>query len=101
MIDAGQPEDRLVMVQGMVEETIPAKMPEAISVLRLDTDFYESTLHELTHLWPRLSRGGVLYVDDYGSWLGARKAVDEFFADSPRPLMVRLGSGARLCVKSG
>ena len=69
-------------VKGRVEETLPLQAPEQVALLRLDTDFYESTLHELEHLYPRLERGGVLIVDDYGSWQGARKAVDEYVARS-------------------
>ena len=57
--------------------------PERIALLRLDTDFYESTKAEMEILYPRLSRGGVLIVDDYGEWAGARKAVDEYFAGQP------------------
>jgi len=68
------------LVKGKVEETLPHAAPSRISILRLDTDWYESTLHELVTLYPRLSPGGVLIVDDYGFWAGARKAVDEFFA---------------------
>jgi len=67
-------------VKGRVEETIPAEAPERIAILRLDTDWYESTLHELEHLFPRLARGGVVIIDDYGHWRGARQAADEFFA---------------------
>lgn len=64
---------------GKVEDTIPANVPEKISLLRLDTDWYESTAHEMEHLFPRLVDGGVLIVDDYGHWEGARRAVDEYF----------------------
>jgi len=56
-----------------VEETIQNGAPDQISILRLDTDWYESTLHELNHLFPRLSEGGVLIIDDYGHWLGQRE----------------------------
>ena len=66
-------------IKGKVEETIPKHIPEQISLLRLDTDFYESTKHELIHLYPRLSKYGILIVDDYGHWSGAKKAVDEYF----------------------
>lgn len=69
--------------------------------MRLDTDWYESTKHELVHLWPRLSVGGVLIVDDYGWWRGSRQAVDEFFADQPVLLNRIDGAGARLAVKVG
>jgi O-methyltransferase len=54
-------------------------IPQQISVLRLDTDWYESTKIELETLYPQLSRNGVLIIDDYGSWEGARRAVDEYF----------------------
>jgi hypothetical protein len=84
----------------MVEDTIPARAPDSISVLRLDTDFYASTRHELTHLWPRLTAGGILIVDDYGHFEGARKAVDEFFAErGERPFLHRVDYTARLVVK--
>jgi O-methyltransferase len=59
-------------------------LPEKISVLRLDTDWYESTMYELEVLFPRLSQGGILIIDDYGDWAGAKKAVDEYFLRAPR-----------------
>ena len=77
----GYPPERIHFVRGPVEETLPAGAPDEIALLRLDTDWYESTRHELEHLYPRLAAGGVLLVDDYGHWEGARKAVDEYFAD--------------------
>jgi O-methyltransferase len=74
-------EDRFSLVKGKVEETIPATLPPGpISILRLDTDWYESTRHELEHLFPRVSAGGVIVIDDYGFWRGAREACDEYFA---------------------
>ncbi|MCE9556466.1 MAG: TylF/MycF family methyltransferase [Planctomycetes bacterium] len=85
-------------IVGKVEDTIPQHMPDAISILRLDTDFYESTRHELTHLYPRLSPGGILIIDDYGHWQGARKAVDEYFADQSIYLS-RIDTSVRLWVK--
>jgi hypothetical protein len=82
----GYPMERVNLIKGKVEDTIPGTMPEKIALLRLDTDWYESTKHELTHLYPRLVSGGILILDDYGFWAGARKAVDEFFETShPRP----------------
>ena len=74
------PWEKIVFVPGRVEATLPAAAPARIALLRLDTDWYESTYHELEHLWPRLAAGGVLIVDDYGHWQGARRAVDEYFA---------------------
>lgn len=76
---------KIRLIKGPVEETlkIAENLPDRIAILRLDTDFYESTKAELEILYPRLSRGGVLIVDDYGEWAGARKAVDEYFAGQP------------------
>jgi hypothetical protein len=76
------PFGQIVFVKGPVQRTIPGVMPEAIAYLRLDTDWYDSTRHELEHLYPRVVRGGVVIIDDYGHFLGARKAVDEYFAAS-------------------
>jgi O-methyltransferase len=72
------PSERIHFIPGRVEDTLPHEMPSPIAVLRLDTDWYESTRHELEHLYPLLSPGGVLIVDDYGHWAGCRKAVDEY-----------------------
>ena len=80
MASTGYPAERLHYIKGMVEETVPSVAPDAISILRLDTDWYESTKHEMEHLFPRLARGGVLIIDDYGHWDGARKAIDEYLA---------------------
>ena len=76
MRSTGIAPDRVRLVQGRVEDTIPEAAPERIAVLRLDTDWYQSTYHELRHLFPRLSPEGVLIIDDYGRWDGARQAVD-------------------------
>ena len=75
-------------VVGDVLTTIPSRAPDEIAVLRLDTDWYESTRHELQHLLPRVSAGGILIVDDYGHWRGARRAVDEYLAASGRQLFL-------------
>jgi hypothetical protein len=80
MRGTGYPGERIHLVEGRVEDTVPGGAPERIALLRLDTDWYESTRHELEHLFPRLERGGVLILDDYGHWKGARKAVDEYLA---------------------
>jgi hypothetical protein len=93
------PAEKVHFVKGLVEQTIPEAAPEQISILRLDTDWYESTRHELEHLYPRLSPGGVLLLDDYGFWKGARQAVDEFLeATGERLLLTRMASG-RMAVK--
>jgi len=93
------PQTQVHYHQGMVEETIPDKAPEQIAILRLDTDWYESTRHELTHLYSRLSSGGVLILDDYGHWEGARRAVDEFLEETGARLLLLRASSGRIAVK--
>jgi hypothetical protein len=99
MREVGYPEHRIHFHKGLVEETVPDLAPARIALLRLDTDWYESTRHELEHLYERLSPGGVLIIDDYGDWEGARKATDEFLATLPEPLLLLpIGTG-RLAVR--
>ncbi len=94
------PHDRVHFVRGPVEETVPAHVADDLALLRLDTDWYESTRHELIHLFPRLNRGGVLIIDDYGHWRGAAKAVDEYFASNHQPLLLsRVDYSARMGIK--
>ena len=99
MAATGYPAELIEFVEGKVEESIPARAPEKIALLRLDTDWYESTRHELIHLYPRLSPGGVLIIDDYGHWEGARKAVDEYFAAHGPVLLHRVDRTARVAQK--
>ena len=89
-------------VKGDVAQTLrdAARLPARISVLRLDTDWYESTRLELEVLYPLLRAGGVLMVDDYGYWGGARQAVDEYFASRPRPFFHYVDHTARTAIKA-
>jgi O-methyltransferase len=91
-------EAKLRFVAGKVEETLrdPVNLPDRIALLRLDTDWHSSTKAELEILYPRLSSGGVLIIDDYGHWQGCRKAVDEFF---PMTKWVRIDYTAVMLVK--
>jgi hypothetical protein len=98
----GYPDNKIHYVKGKVEETIPASIPSKIAVLRLDTDWYESTHHELIHLFPLLTVGGVLILDDYGYWQGARKAVDDYFKEyNVKILLNRIDLAGRIAVKQG
>ena len=83
------PRDRIEFVKGDVRETLTSGGPDRIAVLRLDTDWYDSTKIELEALYPRLSRGGVLILDDYGVWSGARQAVDEYFKQHDIKLLLQ------------
>lgn len=93
------PAEKIHYVVGKVEDTIPGEAPDQIAILRLDTDWYASTKHELEHLWDRLSPGGVLIIDDYGSWQGSREATDEWLAETGVPLLLMRAGRARVAVK--
>jgi hypothetical protein len=85
---SGYPMDRVHFVKGPVEETLPGTMPQSVALARLDTDWYESTLHELKHLYPAMPAGGVLIIDDFGHWDGARRAVEEYFSSAAGPILL-------------
>jgi O-methyltransferase len=96
----GYPEGQMHFIAGDVLQTIPAQIPSRIALLRLDTDWYKSTLHELQHLYDLIAPHGVLIVDDYGWCRGARKATDEFFRERPfKPMMHRVDQGPRVMIK--
>ena len=99
VLAVGYPPERIHFVEGPVEETLPGDAPGEIGLLRLDTDWYESTKHELVHLYPRLVHGGVLILDDYGFWQGARRAVDEYFDAHDEPLLNRIDHTGRIGLK--
>ena len=73
--------NNIYFIKGDVEKTLNEikNIPEKISLLRLDTDWYKSTKKELEVLYEKVSSGGVIIIDDYGHWGGSKKAVDEFF----------------------
>jgi O-methyltransferase len=96
---------RLVrMVKGDVKITLARTQTLAISLLRLDTDFFDSTLAELEQLYPRVSQGGVLIIDDYGHWQGSREAVETYFRKNnhsySRPMLWAVDYTGRAGVKS-
>jgi O-methyltransferase len=96
----GYPLDRVHLTKGIVQETIPAAAPEKIALLRLDTDWYDSTAHEMRHLYPRLVPGGVLILDDYGEMPGQKQAVDEFCERNELFLLLnRIDPSGRIAVK--
>ena len=92
----------IAFVKGKVEDTIPQNIPSAkIALLRLDTDWYESTKHELIYLYPKLETNGVLIIDDYGHWQGCRKAVDEYFQQKGISLLLnRIDYTGRIAIKT-
>jgi O-methyltransferase len=95
-------DDTVVFIKGKVEETLlhEENRPSEISILRLDTDWYESTRFELETLYPRITSGGCLIIDDYGFWSGSRKATDEYFDQlQTKPLLHVTDGSRRIAVK--
>lgn len=95
------PKHNIKLIKGIVEKTLlePKNLPDKISILRLDTDFYESTKIELEILYPKLVSGGFLIIDDYGHFRGCRKAVDEYFKDD-LPYLHYVDYSCRVIIKS-
>ena len=91
----------LVYIKGKVEDTIPKQMPLGVALLRLDTSWYEPSKHELIHLFPLLSKSGVLIIDDYGlTDVGQKKAVDEYFSDKQSILLNRIDEYGVIGIKT-
>ena len=100
MSRSNYPAEKIHFVQGKVEDTLPEPSIEKIALLRLDTDWYESTRVELETLYDKLVPGGILIIDDYGHWSGARQAVDEFIARRNLPLFLqRIDYTGRMAIK--
>ena len=100
MKTTGYPQDLIRYVAGDVCETLDNEVPESLALLRLDTDWYRSTVKELEVLYPKLTSGGVLIIDDYGHFKGARQAVDEYFKDAGYfPYLNRSDYTGRVLVK--
>ncbi|GAB6902252.1 TylF/MycF/NovP-related O-methyltransferase [Kineosporia succinea] len=93
------PSGHLHFVPGPLEETVPGRAPGQIALLRIDTDDYAPTRHQLDHLYPRLAPGGVLVLDDYGWWKGARQATDDWLRESGAQLVLWRAGGGRVAVK--
>ena len=90
VIKCNYPYENFRFIQGKVEDTIPAKIPQRIALLRLDTDWYESTKHELEHLYNLVVPGGIVIIDDYTAWAGSRKATDDFIGKlKTKPVIYR------------
>jgi hypothetical protein len=96
----GYPANRVHYVEGRVEDTLPGERPDQIALLRLDTDWYESTAHSMRHLYPLLVEGGVLLLDDYGDWPAVREAVHECLDDlGDTPMLHRIDNTGRIAIR--
>jgi len=101
MLSTGYPSENIIFVKGMVEKTIPRTLPNQIALLRLDTDLYESTYHELIHLYPKISSQGVIIIDDYGHFQGSQEATDKYFNQESREVLLhRIDYSCRVGIKS-
>jgi O-methyltransferase len=100
MKSTSYPSEYTKYIKGKVEETLIATKPESIALLRLDTDWYESTRVEMKELYPLITKGGILIIDDYGYFEGAKKAVDDYFKSiDEQPLMHRIDYTGRMIIK--
>ena len=93
--------ENIKFIKGDVLKTllISDNIPEKISILRLDTDWYESTKIELEILFPKLVNNGILIIDDYGDYKGCKKAVDEYFRYKKFNIF-KIDAGGRMLIKS-
>lgn len=100
LLATGYPPENIQFIKGKVEDTLSRTIPGKLALLRLDTDWYESTRIELQMLYPLLEKKGVLIIDDFGHWEGAKKAVVEYFESIHEyPLLQRIDYTGRLMIK--
>ena len=96
----GYPNEKFHFIEGKVEDTLPKNSPGKIALLKLDTAWYESTKHELIHLYPFISNKGVIIINFYGDWLGTKKAVDEYISENNICILLnRVGDSCRIGLK--
>lgn len=100
ILSSGYPAKNINFIKGLVEDTIPQTPIDKIAILRLDTDWYSSTKFELEQLYPKLVKGGIMIIDDYGHWEGCKKAVDEYFTNNGISIFInRIDYTGRLIIK--
>ena len=99
MAASGYPMRLVNLVKGDVKDSVRRESLPTVALARLDTDWYESTKHELTEIMPRMAHGGVVIVDDYGHWSGSKQAVDEWLSEADwKPLVTRIDYTGRMWV---
>jgi Macrocin-O-methyltransferase (TylF) len=71
-------DDQVKFLKGWFRDTLATAPVNQLALLRADGDLYESTRDSLVNLYPKVSQGGYVIIDDYNSWKGCRSAVDEY-----------------------
>lgn len=100
LANVAYPSANIHFIEGDILQTIPKHIPGQIALLRLDTDWYASTRHEMIHLYPLLNKNGVLIIDDYGFWKGSRQAVDEYITEQNIQILLnRMDDTGRIAIK--
>ena len=100
IFSTGYPKENIIFVKGMVQDTIPNTVPKQIALLRLDTDLYESTYHELFHLYPKTTSQGVIIIDDYGHFQGSQEATEKYLSQNPQKVLLhRIDYSCRVWIK--
>jgi hypothetical protein len=100
ILSTGYPKENIIFVKGMVQDTIPNTVPKQIALLRLDTDLYESTYHELFHLYPKTTSQGVIIIDDYGHFQGSQEATEKYLSQNPQKVLLhRIDYSCRVWIK--
>ena len=100
IFSTGYPKENIIFVKGMVQDTIPNTVPKQIALLRLDTDLYESTYHELFHLYPKTTSQGVIIIDDYGHFQGSQEATEKYLSQNPQKVLLhRIDYSCRIWIK--
>jgi O-methyltransferase len=90
----------LHLIKGLFRDTLPGAEVQQIALLHIDGDWYDSVKTCLENLYDKVTPGGVIQLDDYGYWKGARKAVDEFLEKRGiRALLKRVDYSGRSLVK--
>lgn len=101
MKETNYPTENVIFNVGRVEDMIPKARIDSIALLRLDTDWYDSTKFQLEELYDKVVPNGVVIFDDYGFWKGHKKAADEFLAkNNIKPLLMRNDWSCRLFIKN-
>jgi len=102
MLSTGYPKENIIFVKGMVEKTIPRTLPNKIALLCLGTDLYESTYHELTHLYQKVTTQEVVIIDDYGHFQGSQEPTDKYFSEESREVLFhRIDCSCRVGINPG